>query len=102
MKSAGSEAVGSAAMDELLTVYDAERLAEAVIQSDAWGYIAGGAGDERTLRWNREAFSHYRLRPRVLIDVSSVSTQTTVLGTPVSMPVLVRSEERRVGKECRL
>ena len=76
-------------MEGLLTVDDAERLAQSVVPSDAWGYIAGGAGDERTLRWNREAFSRYRLRPRVLIDVSSVSTETTVLGTPVSMPVLV-------------
>jgi 4-hydroxymandelate oxidase len=76
-------------MEELLTLDDAERLAEAVVPSDAWGYIAGGAGDERTLRWNREAFSRFRLRPRVLIDVSSVSTETSVLGTPVSMPVLV-------------
>jgi len=74
---------------QLLTIDDAERLAEAVVPPDAWGYIAGGAGDERTLRWNREAFSRFRLRPRVLIDVSSVSTETTVLGTPVSMPVLV-------------
>lgn len=76
-------------MDELLTLDDAERLAEKVVPPDAWGYIAGGGGDERTLRWNREAFSRYRLRPRVLVDVSSVSTETTVLGTPVSMPVLV-------------
>ncbi|MEX2613247.1 MAG: alpha-hydroxy acid oxidase, partial [Gaiellaceae bacterium] len=76
-------------MDELLTLDDAERLAKQVVPPDAWGYIAGGAGDERTLRWNREAFSRYRLRPRVLIDVSTVTTETTVLGTPVSMPVLV-------------
>lgn len=76
-------------MEELLTLDDAERLAEAVVPPDAWGYIAGGAGDERTLRWNREAFSRFRLRPRVLVDVSSVTTETTVLGTPVSMPVLV-------------
>src|SRR3990172_625538 len=89
MKSAPGKAVGSAAMEELLTLDDAERLAEAVVPADAWGYIAGGAGDERTLRWNREAFSRFRLRPRVLVDVSSVTTETTVLGTPVSMPVLV-------------
>jgi isopentenyl diphosphate isomerase/L-lactate dehydrogenase-like FMN-dependent dehydrogenase len=76
-------------MEELLDLDDAERLAESVVAPDAWGYIAGGAGDERTLRWNRESFSRYRLRPRVLVDVSSVSTETTVLGTPVSMPVLV-------------
>jgi isopentenyl diphosphate isomerase/L-lactate dehydrogenase-like FMN-dependent dehydrogenase len=76
-------------VDQLLTLDDAERLAEAIVPADAWGYIAGGAGDERTLRWNREAFSRFRLRPRVLVDVSSVSTETTVLGTAISMPVLV-------------
>jgi 4-hydroxymandelate oxidase len=73
----------------LLTLDDAERLAEEAISPEAWSYIFGGAGDERTLRWNRAAFSRYRLRPRVLVDVSSITTETTVLGTPVSMPVLV-------------
>jgi isopentenyl diphosphate isomerase/L-lactate dehydrogenase-like FMN-dependent dehydrogenase len=76
-------------MEQLLTLDDAERLAESVVAPEAWSYIVGGAGDERTLRWNREAFSRFRLRPRVLVDVSSVSTETTVLGTPVSMPALV-------------
>ncbi|MCS7007197.1 MAG: alpha-hydroxy-acid oxidizing protein [Gaiellaceae bacterium] len=76
-------------IEELLTLDDAERLAEETLPADAWSYIAGGAGDERTLRWNREAFSRCRLRYRVLVDVSEVSTETTVLGTPVSMPVLV-------------
>lgn len=76
-------------MEQLLTLDDAERLAEAVVPEDAWGYIAGGSGDERTLRWNREAFSHFRLRPRVLVDVSEVSTGTTVLGDPISLPVVV-------------
>jgi isopentenyl diphosphate isomerase/L-lactate dehydrogenase-like FMN-dependent dehydrogenase len=76
-------------MEQLLTLDDAERLAEAVVAPEAWSYIVGGAGDERTLRWNREAFSRFRLRPRVLVDVSAVSTETTVLGTPISMPALV-------------
>ena len=76
-------------MEQLLTVDDAERLAEQAVTPEAWSYIVGGAGDERTLQWNRDAFSRYRLRPRVLVDVSSVTTETTVLGTTVSMPVLV-------------
>jgi isopentenyl diphosphate isomerase/L-lactate dehydrogenase-like FMN-dependent dehydrogenase len=75
-------------IESIVTVDDAERLAEGVLSPEAWAYIAGGAGDERTLRWNREAFSDYCLRFRVLIDVSAVSTETTVLGTPVSMPIL--------------
>jgi 4-hydroxymandelate oxidase len=89
VKSAATEAIGSPAVEHLLTVDDAERLAEQAVTPEAWSYIVGGAGDERTLRWNREAFSQYRLRPRVLVDVSAVSTETTVLGTPVSIPVLV-------------
>jgi isopentenyl diphosphate isomerase/L-lactate dehydrogenase-like FMN-dependent dehydrogenase len=76
-------------VEQLLTVDDAERLAEQAVTAEAWSYIFGGAGDERTLRWNREAFSKYRLRPRVLVDVSEVSTETTVLGTAVSIPALV-------------
>jgi isopentenyl diphosphate isomerase/L-lactate dehydrogenase-like FMN-dependent dehydrogenase len=92
-------------MDQPLTVHDAERLAETVVPPDVWSYIAGGAADERTLRWNREAFSGFRLRHRVLIDVSNVATQTTALGTSVSMPVLVAPmafqqvahEERELG-----
>jgi isopentenyl diphosphate isomerase/L-lactate dehydrogenase-like FMN-dependent dehydrogenase len=76
-------------VEQLLTVDDAERLAEQAVTPEAWSYIVVGAGDERTLRWNREAFSRFRLRPRVLVDVSAVTTETTVLGTPVSMPALV-------------
>lgn len=82
-------AVGSPAVEQLLTVDDAERLAEQAVTLEAWSYMVGGAGDERTLRWNRDAFSRFRFRPRVLVDVSSVSTETTVLGTSVSMPALI-------------
>jgi isopentenyl diphosphate isomerase/L-lactate dehydrogenase-like FMN-dependent dehydrogenase len=80
-------------MEQLLTLDDAERMAEAALPADAWSYIAGGAGDERTLRWNREAFSSYRLRPRVLVDVSEVTTATTVLGTDVTRRVRSRWRE---------
>jgi isopentenyl diphosphate isomerase/L-lactate dehydrogenase-like FMN-dependent dehydrogenase len=76
-------------VEERQTVEDIEGRAHEVLPPDALAYVAGGAGAERTLRWNREAFTTRRLRPRVLVDVSSVSTSTTVLGTPVSMPVLV-------------
>ena len=46
-------------------------------------------GDERTLRENVAAFAPLALRPRVLVDVSEATTATTVLGTEVSMPLLV-------------
>jgi 4-hydroxymandelate oxidase len=38
---------------------------------------------------NPGAFAKYRLLPRVLRDVSDVSTATTILGTPVRTPIAV-------------
>ncbi len=72
-----------------INVADFERLAAEKLDPGVHGYFAGGAGDERTLRDNVAAFARWRLRPRVLVDVSEVSTVATVLGSEVSMPVLV-------------
>ena len=74
---------------EPVNVADYERLAEAAMEPGAHGYFAGGAGDERTLRDNVAAFGRWQLRPRMLVDVGEVSAETTVLGTEVSMPLLV-------------
>jgi isopentenyl diphosphate isomerase/L-lactate dehydrogenase-like FMN-dependent dehydrogenase len=74
---------------EPVNVADYERLAEERLEPGAFGYFAGGAGDERTLRANVEAYGRFWLRPRVLVDVSEVTTATTVLGTHASMPLLV-------------
>jgi isopentenyl diphosphate isomerase/L-lactate dehydrogenase-like FMN-dependent dehydrogenase len=72
-----------------VNVADYERLAAEQLEAGALGYYAGGAGDERTLRANVEAYARHALRPRVLVDVSEVSTATTVLGTEIAMPVIV-------------
>ena len=74
---------------EAVCVADYERLAEERLEPGAFGYYAGGAGDELALNGNVEGWRRLRLRPRVLVDVSEVTTATTVLGTPVSMPLLV-------------
>jgi (S)-2-hydroxy-acid oxidase len=74
---------------EPVNVWDYERLAEEKLDPGVWGYYAGGAMDEVTLRENVEAYGRWRLRPRVLVDVDSVDTGTTILGVDVSMPLLV-------------
>ena len=76
-------------MVEPLNVWDYERLAAERLDPGAHGYYAGGAGDELTLRDNVEAFRRWQLRPRVLVDVDTCSTSTTVLGQDVSMPLLI-------------
>ncbi|HVW17103.1 MAG TPA: alpha-hydroxy acid oxidase [Solirubrobacteraceae bacterium] len=75
--------------EQLVNLADYEAAARTVLDAGVLGYYAGGAADERTLADNRAAFARRRLRPRVLVDVSEVSTETAVLGAPVAMPVLV-------------
>lgn len=54
----------------------------------AYAYFAGGSGDERLLAANVAAWGRWQLHPRVLVDVATVDTATTVLGQPVALPVL--------------
>ena len=76
-------------MSEPVNVADFEEIARERLDPGPYAYFAGGAGDERTLRANVEAFARWELRPRVLVDVGEVSAATTVLGTEVALPVLV-------------
>ena len=74
---------------EPVNVLDYEALAQARIEPSAWDYYQSGVDDEVTLRANCAAFERIRLRPRMLVDVSRCDMRTTVLGTPVSMPILI-------------
>lgn len=64
-------------------------MAEATLGPGAFGYFAGGAGDEITLRDNSEAWSRYALRPRMLVDVSARDPHTTLLGVERPHPIMV-------------
>lgn len=75
--------------NSLITVADFEAAAASHVEPAAWDYYAGGAGDERTLAENREAWDRLRLRPRVLVDVSLRDLSVTVLGTRLAHPVIV-------------
>jgi isopentenyl diphosphate isomerase/L-lactate dehydrogenase-like FMN-dependent dehydrogenase len=72
-----------------VSLRDVEALVAGRLDAGPLGYFAGGAGDERTLADNEAAFARRQLLPRVLVDVSAVSTQTTVLGIDLSLPVIV-------------
>lgn len=74
---------------EPINVFDYEILAEERMNPVYWDYFAGGSDDEVTVRTNQSDFGSMRLRPRVLVDVSRCDTSTSVLGTPVRMPILV-------------
>ncbi|MFC3890935.1 alpha-hydroxy acid oxidase [Lentzea rhizosphaerae] len=84
-----SPARTAVSLSSLLCLDDVEDAATHAMAADLRDFVAGGAGTETTLRANRTALERVRLVPRVLNDVSACSTETTVLGTSTTMPVLV-------------
>ena len=67
-----------------------EPLARDALDAAAFGYIVGGAGDERTMRENAEAFGRRRLVPRVLRGAGQgVDTRTGVCGGRLTAPIMV-------------
>jgi 4-hydroxymandelate oxidase len=74
---------------EPINVYEYEVLAKERMNPVYWDFFAGGSDDEVTMRANQTDFARIHLRPRVLVDVSQCDTSTSVLGTPVNMPILV-------------
>jgi L-lactate dehydrogenase (cytochrome) len=68
---------------------DWEAAAESVLDAGAFGYIAGGAGGEATMRANLEAFGRRRLRPRMLAGNVERDLTIDVLGTTSAAPFLL-------------
>jgi isopentenyl diphosphate isomerase/L-lactate dehydrogenase-like FMN-dependent dehydrogenase len=66
-----------------------EERARDTIDAAAFGYIAGGAGGEATMRANLEAFERRRLRPRMLGGNPVRDLSVEVLGTSSAAPVLL-------------
>ena len=69
-----------------VTAADWEWAAEKKLDSGAFGYIAGGAGAEHTMRANREAFDRWRIRPRMLTGNDTRDISVEVLGTRSPAP----------------
>ena len=79
------------ALKDVLNVMDLEPLARKALPPAHWGYIATGVDDDFTLRANREAFEHYQLRARRLVDVSEADLKTEIFGVKWNMPVYISS-----------
>jgi L-lactate dehydrogenase (cytochrome) len=68
-------------------VDDLRLLAKRRLPGGVFDYFDGAAEDEVTKAENSSAFSKVELRPRVLVDVSSIDTSTTIMGQPVPFPI---------------
>lgn len=76
-------------VEEAITLMDFEEAARRVLPPAHWGYMASGVDDDATLRANREGFTHFKLRPRRLVDVSKIDLKTEVFGTVWDSPIFL-------------
>ena len=76
-------------MSEPVNLSEFEAIAASRLDRGAYDYYAGGANDEITLAENRAAWDRIRLAYRVLVDVADRDPRTTLLGTELSMPVVL-------------
>jgi L-lactate dehydrogenase (cytochrome)/lactate 2-monooxygenase len=65
-----------------------EEAARRRMSPQAWAYVAGGAGQHRTVQANRDAFAKHRIVPRMLVDVGERDLSVELLGKRLPAPLL--------------
>src|SRR5207302_4402410 len=73
----------------VLNIEDLRRAAKRRLPRAVFDYIDGGAEAELTLRANCRAFEAVTFRPRCAVATPVCDLRTTVLGTPLSMPLIL-------------
>jgi 4-hydroxymandelate oxidase len=81
--------VSAALGPEFACLTDFEPVAKQRMSPMAWEYVTGAAADELTVKGNREAYQKIRLKPHVLVDVSSLDTRVTLFGKQHAFPILL-------------
>jgi 4-hydroxymandelate oxidase len=84
----GAEADPPEAHD-VVNVAGFQEKAAARLPKATYDYITSGSADEITLRENVAAFQRIRILPPLLHGVASADPSTTVLGQPISLPVML-------------
>lgn len=75
--------------EDALTIFDFERVAEQVLPTAHWGYLATGTDGNETLRANRAAFSKWYLRAMRMTDTRQIDTSLDLLGEDLSSPIVI-------------
>jgi L-lactate dehydrogenase (cytochrome) len=74
-------------MKNVTCIEDLRKIARRKVPRAFFDYAEAGSYSQETLRANRADLEQIKLRQRVLVDVSSRDTSTTMLGEPVSLPL---------------
>ena len=72
-----------------MTYEQLEEQARQRLTPEAYGYVAGGAGGEETMRANRAAFERWQIVPRMLRNVGQRDLRVQVLGASMPAPLML-------------
>ncbi|WP_080056618.1 alpha-hydroxy acid oxidase [Spirosoma aerolatum] len=73
----------------MVNLFDFEKKAEEKMSRLAYEYVASGAADELTLRWNRQAFDTLKLNPTGLPHIVQPDTRIMLFGQELAYPILI-------------
>lgn len=68
---------------------DLEAQAREKLSPEAFAYVAGGAGEGHSMRFNREAFDRWHILPRMLGDVSRRDLSVQIADTRLEAPIVL-------------
>lgn len=74
---------------EVVNTYELEERAREIVPHGGFNYMAGGSGDEYTLRQNVKAWETKRILPRVLSDVEFPDTSTKIFEHEIKVPFIM-------------
>ncbi|KAI9708396.1 MAG: hypothetical protein M1820_004100 [Bogoriella megaspora] len=72
---------------KIICIADLQEAGSKNLPKDAREFYNSGSTDQQTINENATAFAKYRLRPRVLVDVSAVDTSKEVWGRKIAFPL---------------
>lgn len=76
-------------MKDAVEIADLRLQARRNLPAMVFDYIDGAAGSEQTARRNRSALNNVVLRQDVMVDLSSRTLATEVLGVEIAMPMII-------------
>ena len=75
--------------EEALDVFDFQRVAQQVLPTAHYGYLATGTDGDETLHANRKAFEKVYLRALRMVDTAHIDTQLELLDQKLTSPIVL-------------
>lgn len=88
---------GTSVRGQETTLEQLREEAQRSLPPEAWDYLEAGAEDETTVRANLDAWTEHHFQPRMLQDVSTISTATSFLGLQLAHPVMLAPVARHLA-----